>query len=72
MSDRADTTELAGRIVAPNGDIVEFVTLSYGNPEHADRAGDLMNEQVAAMVASLEGKPLKLVDRYGDEVIPDE
>ena len=72
MSDREDTTEFAGRIVAPNGDIVEFVTLSYGDPNHTGPASDLMREQVAAIVASLEGKPLKLVDCYGDEVIPDE
>ena len=72
MSDREDRTEFSGRILDADRRIVEFVTLSYGSPVNEDAASDLMDEQVAAIVASLEGKPLKLVDRYGDEVIPDE
>ena len=72
MSDCADTTEFAGRILDADGRIVEFVTLSYGAPGNADRAADLMDEQVAAIVASLEGTKYRLVDASGEEVVPDE
>ena len=69
MSDREDTTEFAGRILDADGRIVEFITLSYGDPVHEDAATDLIREQLRGIMESLEGTEYHLVDRHGDREV---